>query len=68
MTTHRAVHPLERLLTREDLATALQVTTRHLSAMVARGELPEPIRFGRLVRWPKSAIDAWIEARTPQSR
>ncbi len=45
----------------DDVAALLQCSVRNIWAMNDRGELPGMVRIGRLVRWRKSAVDAWIE-------
>ena len=49
---------LDPLLTREDLALYLKVSPRQVDAM--RGELPAPIKVGRLPRWRASDIAEWV--------
>ena len=49
---------LPDLVTTDDVARVMQTTTRTVRRLVARGELPQPIRFGRLVRWPRQTIAA----------
>jgi excisionase family DNA binding protein len=41
----------EALLELRDLARLLKVSTRTVTRLVARGELPPPLRLGRLRRW-----------------
>lgn len=52
---------LDPLLTREDLAKYLRVSPRQVDAM--RGELPAPIKVGRLPRWRSSDIAEWVRQR-----
>lgn len=49
-----------------DVARLLLVSRAKFFRMASRGEIPEPIRFGRSVRWPKSEIRRWIAARCPK--
>jgi predicted DNA-binding transcriptional regulator AlpA len=60
ITAHRNL-TMNKLLTRVDIAARCQVAIRTTHRM----RLPEPIRFGRLVRWREEDIDAWIAAQGP---
>ena len=51
------------LWTVKDLAAALKLGTRTIWRMVSTGTLPEPIRFGRLARWRRTTIEAWLAER-----
>lgn len=55
-----------RLLSADDLAKRLGVSMRSIRGWDASGRIPEPIRVGRLVRWPSDEIDDWIAARCPR--
>jgi excisionase family DNA binding protein len=50
-------------LTKEQLARELQVSPRTIERRVADGTLPQPISFGRVVRWPSSDV-RHLERRT----
>lgn len=43
------------------LAAALGCSVRHVRRLHAAGALPPPIRIGRLVRWPRAAVDRWMD-------
>ena len=47
-----------KLLTIEEVAELLHVTSRHVSNLVKRKALPQPIRLGRSVRFRQSDIRA----------
>ncbi len=50
-----------QLLTVEDVARALAVSTRTVWRLVSAGELPQPQRIGkRLRRWRASDIEAFV--------
>lgn len=52
----------DRLLTREEVATLLGVTTASLRNMAYRGTGPTCIRLGhRTVRYRQVDVDRWIE-------
>jgi excisionase family DNA binding protein len=46
-----------------EVAEILSISTRSVWRLVASGELPQPIRFGRNVRWRLADVEAWIDAR-----
>ena len=50
---------------KKDLAKALKCSARHVDNLRHRKEIPEPVKLGRLVRWPKAAFLAWIDAGSP---
>ncbi len=50
-----------RMIDVTEVATILSVSTRTVWRLVSSGELPQPIRFGRNVRWRASDIEGWIE-------
>ena len=51
------------LMTRNDVAKILRTTPRQISNMMARGQLPAPVRLAGLgIRWRRSEIDAWLAA------
>jgi excisionase family DNA binding protein len=54
---------LTPLLTMQDVARVLSVSARKFEQMVAAGEAPEHIRFGRLRRWQSDVVRAWIDLR-----
>jgi len=58
--------PLPRdapLMTRSDVAAVLRTTPRQISNMIARGQIPAPVRVAGLgLRWRRAEIDAWIAA------
>lgn len=54
------------VLTARELAMLLGISERHLWSMNRNGRLgPEPIRFGKVARWTRSSIEAWLEAGAP---
>lgn len=52
----------------QELAKILKISKRSVWRYVASGELPQPIRFGRNVRWRLEDVEAWIEARISPHR
>ncbi len=57
---------LPYLLTSAQLADLLQVSTDALEKMRARGQVPEPRRIGRRLRWHRDVVLSWLsESHTP---
>lgn len=50
-----------RLLTKEQIAAKLQLSTRTVYRMFQEGLMPAPIKLGGSIRWRSDVIDAWIE-------
>lgn len=48
------------------LAERLGVNTRTVRRLVLAGRVPEPLKIGRAVRWPRKAIERWIDAGCPR--
>ena len=42
------------------LATRLGLSRRKLENMLAMGEMPRPVRFGRARRWSAAMVDEWM--------
>lgn len=51
------------LLKIQQVAAGLGCCPRMVQLLVARGELPAPLRLGRLVRWREEDITTWLEAK-----
>jgi predicted DNA-binding transcriptional regulator AlpA len=47
-------------LTREDVALRLATSVKTVDRMTGRGELPPPLKVGRLVRWRPEQIEAFL--------
>ena len=45
------------------VAAQLECCKRMVQILVARGDLPAPLRLGRLVRWREEDISKWLEAK-----
>jgi excisionase family DNA binding protein len=53
---------IEPLLTTSDLARLLVCDRRTIERMRSAGKLPKPdIKIGRMPRWKRSTIEAWLE-------
>lgn len=46
--------------TADELARLLRCSERHVQRLTERGEIPGLIRVGRLVRYSRVAVDAWL--------
>ena len=55
----------EPMLTPDDVARLLGCSKRTVRRMVAKGQVPEPVRIGRLIRWPREVIAKWIAGGCP---
>jgi len=49
------------LLTKEEVAKRLQLSVRTIYRKSQDGEMPAPVKVGRVVRWRSDVIDNWIE-------
>lgn len=49
-------------LNRKSVAAVLDCSVRHVDYMVARGDLPLPIKIGNLSRWRRADVIAAVEA------
>ncbi len=53
------------LLTVDQVAESLQVSARTVWRMRSAGELPAPIRILGSVRWRRTELESWVNARDP---
>lgn len=54
----------ERLLTRDEVTEVFAIPKRFLEVSAMRGDGPTMVKVGRLVRYRRADIEAWIDART----
>lgn len=54
--------PTGQFLSVEDLAARWGVSQMHVRRMNYAGELPQPMRLGKLLRWSLNAITQWEES------
>lgn len=54
-----------RLISAEQLALMLGISKRTLWRLRSAGRLPQSVRLGGSVRWPRDLICAWIEDGCP---
>jgi excisionase family DNA binding protein len=60
--------PSPVMLDVEQVAELLGVSTRHVRRLVDAGKCPAPVRLGRVCRWPRPAVEAWIADGCPNCR
>ena len=53
-----------RLMKISEIASVLRCSPRHVRRMALRGEFPEPVKIGRLRRWPREKFEAWLAGKT----
>ena len=59
----QASEPL--LISAEQVASILNVSTRTLWRLLSAGKLPEPVRLGGSTRWRLDQVRQWIDAGCP---
>ena len=52
----------------QQLAKYLGVAVRTIYRMRDSGELPPPIKFGKLLKWPRKTIEKWLEEQAATAR
>lgn len=57
--------PQPLLLRDKDVADILNVSRAMVHKLRGQGQLPEPVRLGRSVRWRRAELEAWIEQGCP---
>ena len=56
------------LLRRRDVEALTGLSRAWIYAAMKQGHFPRPVRIGRrMVAWPRSAIDDWIEQRKAEA-
>jgi len=53
------------VLTARDAAALLKIGKSTFLRLHAAGKVPQPVRFGRSVRWRRAEIEAWVAAGAP---
>lgn len=56
---------LPPLLTSREVIAVQSISKRTLWRWVNTGRMPPPVRIGRVVRWRRDEIEAWIKAGCP---
>ena len=50
------------LVDAEEIAQFLSCSPKHVRRMADSGQFPKPVKVGRLKRWPRKAIEQWINS------
>lgn len=53
------------LITAEEFAELMQISTRTLWRLRSAGQVPVPVRIGGVVRWNRERVLSWISAGCP---
>lgn len=53
------------MLTADEFAATLRISRAHFWRLESAGKLPAPLRLGRVVRWDRRVVEAWIDAGAP---
>lgn len=56
------------LLTAQDVADRLKISLRHVYNLVSAGDLPPPLKFGRVSRWREADLASYLERLAQISR
>lgn len=64
-TTSKTVAPGPELLDVRGVAGEMNVSTAHVRRLAAAGRMPRPIKLGRILRWSRTAISAWLASGCP---
>jgi predicted DNA-binding transcriptional regulator AlpA len=57
--------PAALLLDVKAVACLLTCSTRHVYRLADSGLMPQPVKVGALVRWPRPVIEQWIASGCP---
>ena len=57
---------MKRLLNKRDVGMLLGISDRMVAYLVERGQLPAPIKVGRLSKWPEERLDEWLSEKAGQ--
>ena len=58
----------DRLVSISEFAGRLGFSSRQIYRLLARGEIPPPVKIGRVSRWPESEISAFIEKKMSERK
>ncbi len=50
------------------VAAMLLCSVRHVYRLSDEGRMPQPVKLGSLVRWPRRAVEQWIAEGCPSCR
>ena len=60
------VESVALMFSAKDVAKLLQCSDKHVSNMTRQGRMPQPVKLGTLVRWPRRDIENWVAAGCPK--
>jgi predicted DNA-binding transcriptional regulator AlpA len=63
-----ASEPVAEQIDGRDVSVMAGCSSRHFRRLVDSGDAPQSRRLGRLVRWSRREIMAWIDAGCPSPR
>jgi predicted DNA-binding transcriptional regulator AlpA len=55
----------EVMLTIPDVMKLLQCSDKHITNLRKRNRIPQPVKLGQLVRWPRKAFIKWMNEGCP---
>ena len=53
------------LVSMKQIASLLQISTRKIENLRRLGQMPQPIRIGKAVRWNRAELTDWVDAGCP---
>ncbi len=53
--------PAKQLLDAKQVAQRLSVSVKTVRRLLDKGELPAPVKIGRLLRWKEADIEAYMD-------
>ena len=56
------------MLTVDGVAKMLACSPRSIYRLADAGRIPQPVRIGGLVRWPRAVLEQWIKEGCPVPR
>ena len=59
---------MEDLLNAQGVAKFLNCSIRTVWRLVASGDLPQPLRVGRIIRWPREALIDWVDRKIKEGQ
>lgn len=57
---------MKRLIGAREFAEKLGVSPRMLEDLIAKGQVPQYIKLGRLRRWDEVQVDTWLDKQFQQ--
>jgi predicted DNA-binding transcriptional regulator AlpA len=57
--------PAPVMLDARQVADLLRVSGKHLRQLVRGGRVPQPVRLGACLRWPRQVVESWLDAGCP---